>query len=64
METVTDHRPPGELGHGAVCRVCLKPIAPNDKRWTVHYRGTEYAVCCPSCVQAFNRAPQQFVDPA
>ena len=53
---------PGELRRGATCKVCLKPIGAEEKSWTVHYRGTEYPVCCPSCVQAFNRGPRQFVD--
>ena len=52
----------GEAPHKAACRVCLKPMGPDEKHWPVHYRGTEYRVCCPSCVQAFNRAPGQFVE--
>ena len=51
-----------EARHGATCRVCLKPIAASEKKWTVHYRGAEHQVCCPSCVQVFNRAPRQFVE--
>lgn len=53
---------PEEASHKATCRVCLKPIGPDEKKWTVHWRGTEYLVCCPSCVQAFNRAPRQYVE--
>jgi YHS domain-containing protein len=53
---------PGEASRGATCRVCLKAMAPGETKWTVHYRGTEYRVCCPSCVQLFNRAPGQFVE--
>lgn len=53
---------PDEARHDATCRVCLKPMAASEKTWTVHYRGAERQVCCPSCVQAFNRAPRQFVE--
>ena len=28
----------------------------------VHFRGTEYVVCCPSCAQLFNRSPREFVE--
>lgn len=51
-----------EPRRGAACRVCLKPMGPGETRWTVHYRGTEYHVCCPSCVQVFNQDPRQFVE--
>lgn len=44
------------------CRVCVKPMAASEPKWTVHYRGAEYWVCCPSCVQVFTRAPGQFVE--
>ena len=51
-----------EPGHEVRCRVCLKPIRPRERTWAVHYRGAQYAVCCPSCVQLFNRSPRQFVE--
>ena len=51
-----------EPRHAATCRVCLKATAASEKKWTVHYRGVEHPVCCPSCVQLFNRAPRQFVE--
>lgn len=61
---MTEHTgdPPDVAPHRATCRVCLKPIGPDEKKWTVHYRGTEYQVCCPSCVQVFNHAPRQYVE--
>jgi len=64
VSIMTEHAEdgPDEARHGTTCRVCLKPIRASDKRWSVHYRGAEYQVCCPSCVQAFNRAPRQFVE--
>lgn len=51
-----------EPRRGTTCRVCLKPIGASEAKWAVHYRGTEYVVCCPSCVQIFNQAPRQFVE--
>ena len=33
-----------------------------EQCWPVHFRGTRHVVCCPSCVQQFNRAPGQFVE--
>ena len=51
-----------EARRSTTCRVCFKSMAASEKRWTVHCRGMEYQVCCPSCVQVFNRAPGQFVD--
>lgn len=65
VKTVNEHSEdrPGEARHGgATCRVCLKSMGASEKNWTVHYRGAEYQVCCPSCVQVFNRAPRQFVE--
>ncbi len=44
------------------CIVCLKTIGPDEARWTVHFRGVEHPVCCPSCVQLFNRSPAQFLE--
>jgi YHS domain-containing protein len=52
---------PDEAPYKATCRVCLKPLGPDEKKWRVPYRGTEHLVCCPSCVQAFNGAPRQYV---
>lgn len=51
-----------EAGRPTPCRVCLKPMAAGEPKWTVHYRGAQYLVCCPSCVQLFNRTPQQSVE--
>lgn len=45
----------------ARCIVCLKAMGSEDARWKVHFRGADYSVCCPSCVQIFNRSPQQFL---
>lgn len=44
------------------CIVCLKTLSPDEARWTVHFRGVEHTVCCPSCVQLFNRSPIQFLE--
>jgi len=52
----------GEPGPRLRCLVCLKPIGPDEQRHTVHFRGSEHVVCCPSCVQAFNRSPLQFLE--
>lgn len=43
------------------CVVCLTTMGSEQARWKVHFRGAEYSVCCPTCVQVFNRSPQQFV---
>lgn len=53
---------PARGGEQVLCRVCLKPVRSDERRWLAHYRGIEYPVCCPSCVQLFNRDPQQFVE--
>lgn len=44
------------------CLVCIKPMGRDEPRWAVHFRGADYAVCCSSCVQVFNRSPQPFLD--
>lgn len=44
------------------CAVCLKTISWEEACWKVHFRGADRLVCCPSCVQVFNRSPQQFLD--
>ncbi len=51
-----------ESGPAARCIVCLKTIGPDEARWTVHFRGSEHTVCCPSCVQLFKRSPAQFLE--
>lgn len=51
-----------ETARATTCRVCVKPMVASERKWTVHYRGTQYLVCCPSCAQVFNRAPGQFVE--
>lgn len=53
---------PKEAPAPARCAVCLKVMAAEEGRWKVHFRGADHLVCCPSCVQAFNRSPQQFLD--
>jgi len=55
---------PAESGErpGTPCVVCLKPLGGEERRWTVHFRGSERVVCCPSCAREFNRAPRQYVE--
>ena len=43
------------------CRVCLKTIRADEDHLTVHYRGTHYVVCCPSCASKFQTAPLEYV---
>lgn len=54
LDSVNESRP-------ARCIVCLKALGPDEALWTVHFRGSEHTVCCPSCVQQFNRSPAQFL---
>ena len=45
----------------ARCRVCLKKIRAGEDHLTVHYRGADYPVCCPSCASKFQAAPLEYV---
>jgi hypothetical protein len=40
-------------GEQVLCRVCLKPTGPDERRWLAHYWGVKY-----TCVQD----PRQFVE--
>ena len=51
-----------EAPAGENCVVCTKPLASGQTRWSVHFRGSSYAVCCPSCVRVFNSSPREFVE--
>ena len=42
------------------CRVCLKTIRADEDHLTVHYRGTHYVVCGPSCASKFQAAPLEY----
>lgn len=43
------------------CRVCLKRISEGEDHLTVHYRGGDYPLCCPSCAAKFQAAPLEYV---
>jgi YHS domain-containing protein len=43
------------------CRVCLKTVRADEDHLTVHYRGTDHVVCCPSCASKFQAAPLEYV---
>lgn len=43
------------------CRVCLKTIHAGEDHLTVHYRGADYPVCCPSSASKFQAAPLEYV---
>jgi len=46
------------------CRVCLKTVRAGEDHLTVHYRGANYIVCCPSCASTFQAAPLEYAGEA
>ena len=43
------------------CKVCTKPIGPNEQHMMVYYEGTYYVVCCASCAAKFESFPKQYL---
>lgn len=59
---MTDDRRSREAPPRLRCLVCVKRIGPGELWSTVHFRGSEYVVCGPSCAEVFNRWTGQLVE--
>lgn len=42
------------------CAVCAKPIASDRGVAHLYHQGRAFTLCCPMCIEMFQRAPERF----
>lgn len=47
---------------GDTCVVCGKALKPGESLATMHNSGSKLPICCPLCLEAYQRDPQPYLE--